>query len=52
MLYQLVQLLADFIENPTPILDLPENDRLLIENELYDLAELLEDARCGVLVKP
>jgi len=52
MLDQVLQILAELTENPAPILQEPEDERFLIENALYDLAELIEAARCGVLVKP
>jgi len=42
-------------DDPVPLLNLPESDRLQWENVLFDLAELLEDRRIlgngGMLAK-
>lgn len=47
----LLQQIVGLIEQPTLLLNLPEPERLDWETALFDLAELLEDFRSGVLAK-
>lgn len=47
----LLQQIEALIEDPVPLLNLPESDRLEWEDRLFTLAELLEDFRSGVLAK-
>ncbi len=44
----LLQQIVGLIEQPTLLLNLPEPERLDWETALFDLAELLEDYRCGL----
>lgn len=45
---ELLQQIVGLIEQPTLLLNLPEDEQLEWETALFDLAELLEDYRCGV----
>ena len=46
----LLQQLQELNQDPIPLLNLPEDERMQFETALFDLAELLEDYRCGVIV--
>lgn len=52
---ELLQQLEALRDDPVPLLNLPESDRMQWENVLFDLAEMLEDRRIfgngGVLAK-
>lgn len=45
---EMLQQIVGLIEQPTLLLNLPEDERLEWETALFDLAELLEDYRCGL----
>lgn len=45
---ELLQQIVGLIEQPTLLLNLPEDEQLEWETALFDLAELLEDYRCGL----
>lgn len=45
---ELLQQIVGLIDNPIQLLNLPEDERFEWENALFDLAELLEDYRCGL----
>ena len=46
---ELLEQILALIEDPIPLLNSPEDERFAMECALFDLAELLEDYRCGVL---
>lgn len=43
---ELLQQIEALLEDPVPLLNLPALDRMVWENKLFDLAELLEMHRC------
>lgn len=45
---ELLSQIEALISEPIELLNLPEDERLEWETALFDLAELLEDYRCGL----
>jgi len=50
MSYDVLSKIKELRDDPVPLLNMPLDERIEWENALFDVAEILEDFRVGVLV--